>query len=67
MYVDPITRQTFDNARQIPCENTRQNVIALDPDTDQYYVLTPQPNKEDPLLFEPTQVQTTSNPDTFTS
>ena len=56
MYVDPSTRQTFEYANQIPCENNPQNVISLDPDTDQYYVLIPQPIKKDPLLlFEPTQ------------
>ena len=35
IYVDPITRQTFEYANQIPCENNPQNVISLDPDTDQ--------------------------------
>ena len=43
VYVDPITRQTFNYANQIPCENNPQSVIALDPDTDQFYVSTPQP------------------------
>ena len=66
MYVDPITHQTFEYANQIPCENNPQNVISLDPDTDQYYVLTPQPIKKDPpLLFEPTQIQTAISPNTF--
>ena len=38
------------------------------PDTDQYYVLTPQPLKKDPpLLYEPTQVQTAISPNTFTA
>ena len=68
MYVDPITRQTFEYANQIPCENNPQNVISLDPDTDQYYVLTPQPIKKDPsLLFEPTQIQIATSPNTFTA
>ena len=68
MYVDPITRQTFEYANQIPCENNPQNVISLDPDPDQYYVLTPQPIKKDPpLLFEPTQIQTAISPNTFTA
>ena len=50
------------------CENNPQIVISLDPVTDQYYVLTPQPIKKDPLLrFEPTQVQTAISPDTFTA
>ena len=34
MYVDTITRQTFEYAIQIPCENIPQIVFALDPDTD---------------------------------
>ena len=68
MYVDPITRQTFEYANQIPCENKAQNVISLDPDTNQYYVLTLQPIKKDPpLLFEPTQIQTAISPNTFTA
>ena len=68
MYVDPITRQAFEYANQIPCENNPQNVISLDPDADQYYVLTPQPIKKDPpLLFEPTQIQTSTSPNTFTA
>ena len=46
MYVDPITRQNFEYAIQIPCENNPQNVNSLDPDTNQYYVLTPQPIKK---------------------
>ena len=43
MYADPVVRQTFVCANQIPCESFPQSVIALDPDTDQYYVLTPKP------------------------
>ena len=42
MYVDPITSETFQYANQIPCENNPQNVMALDRDTNQYNVLTPQ-------------------------
>ena len=41
MYDDPNTRQTFESADQIPCENNPHNVISLDTGTDQYYVLTP--------------------------
>ena len=51
MYVDPITRQTFEYANQIPCENIPQNVISLNPDTD--------------IMFEPTQVQTAISHNTF--
>ena len=42
MYVDPFTRQTFEHAKQIRRENNPQSVIALDPDTDQFSVLTPE-------------------------
>ena len=52
----------------IKCENTPQNVIALDPDTDQYYVLTPQPIEKDPhQFFELTQTQTAFSPNTITA
>ena len=34
MYVDPITRQTYDYATQITCDNTPRNIIKLDPDSD---------------------------------
>ena len=34
MYVDPITRQTFNYATPIECGNNPQNIIELDPDTD---------------------------------
>ena len=51
MYVDTITCQTFAYANQFPCENNPQIVIALDPDTDQYYVLIPQPDKKDHPYF----------------
>ena len=51
MYVGPITRQTFEYTNETPCENNPQNVISLDPDTDQYYVLTTQPLKKTPVTF----------------
>ena len=52
MFVNPITCQTFEHANLKLCENNFQNGIALDPDTNQYYVLTPEsiiittPNRE---------------------
>ena len=68
MYVESVTRKTFEIANQIPCENNPRIVIALDPDTDQYYILTPQPNKTDPpQLFEPTQFKTAISSNTFTA
>ena len=52
MYVDPITRQIFEYANKNPCENNPQIVFSLDPDTDHYHVLNPQPIRKDPpLLF----------------
>ena len=44
MYADPITCKTFNYANQIPCENNPKIGITLD--TDQYDLLTPQPNKK---------------------
>ena len=53
-YVDPITRQTFDYATPIPCDNNPQNMIALDPDADKYYILTPKPvEQKAPHFFKP--------------
>ena len=67
-YVDPITRQTFDYATPIACENNPQNTIALDLDSDQYYLLTPEPIKQDPpRLFQPTQIKTAISPNTFSA
>ena len=51
MYVDPISRQTFEYGNQIPYESNPQNVISLDPDTNQYYVPTPNHIKRSSLTF----------------
>ena len=70
MYVDPTTRQTFNYATQIECGNNPQNIIELDPDTDDrdFYVLTPDPLKrEAPQMFKPTPIRTTMTPNTFTA
>ena len=40
MYIDPITRQTFIYATPLSCANKPQIVIALDSNTDKYYVVT---------------------------
>ena len=69
-YVDPITRQTFNYATPIECGNNPQNIIELDPDTDDgdFNVLTPDPLKrEEPQMFKPTQIKTTITPNTFTA
>ena len=70
VYVDPITRQTFNYATPIECGNNPQIIIDLDPDTDDedFYVLTPDPLKREvPQMFKPTQIETTITPNTFTA
>ena len=70
MYVDPITRQTFIYAAPIESGNNPQNIIELDPDTDDgdFYVLTTDPLKrEAPQIFKPTQIKTTIRPNTITA
>ena len=69
MSVDPITRQIFNYASPIECGNNPQNIIELDPDTDDgdFYVLTSDPLKrEAPQMFK-TQIKTTITSNTFTS
>ena len=59
MYVDPITRQTYDYATPIACDNNHRNIFELDPDFDDqdFYTLGPEPNKrKPPLEFTPSQV-----------
>ena len=70
MYVDPITRQTYDYATPIPCDNNPRNIKELDPDTDDqdFYILRPEPIKrKPPLLFTPNQIKTTIRANTFTA
>ena len=70
LYVDPITRQTYDYATPITCENNPRNIIELDPDSDDqdFYILGPEPIKrKPPLMFTPSQIKTTIRPNTFTA
>ena len=70
MYVDPITRQTYDYATPITCDNYPRNIIELDPDSDDqdFYILGPEPIKHKPrLMFTPSQIKTTIPPNTFTA
>ena len=57
-FVDPITRQTYDFASEIPCLGDYINVFQLDLENDNsWYQLLPYPmpfNK--PLLFKPTEL-----------
>ena len=70
MNVDPITRQTFDYATPITCDNKPRNVIELDPESDDqdFYILGPEPIKrKPPLMFTPSQIKTKIRPNTFTA
>ena len=70
MYVDPITRQTYDYATPITCDNIPRNIIELDPDSDDqdFYILGPEPIKrKPPPMFTPSQIKTTIRPNTFTA
>ena len=70
MYVDPITRQTYDYATPITCDNNPRNIIELEPDSDDqdFYILEPEPIKrKPPLMFTPSQIKTTTRPNIFTA
>ena len=70
MYVDPITRQTYDYATPITFDNNPRNLFELDPDSDDqdFYILEPEPIKrKPPLMLTPSQIKTTIRPETFTA
>ena len=70
MYVDTITRQTYDYATTIACDNNPRNIIELDPDSDDqdFYILGQEPFKrKPPLMFTSYQIKTTIRPITFTA
>ena len=70
MYVDPITKQTYDYATPITSDNIPRHFIELDPDSDDqgFYILGPEPiNCKPPLMFTPSQIKTTIRPNTFTA
>ena len=56
IFVDPITRQTYDFASEIPCLGDYTNVFQLDVENDSsWYQLLPDPMRfNKPLLFKPT-------------
>ena len=43
MYIDPITKQSFNHATPLSCNKKTPNVIALARDSDENYVLTTKP------------------------
>ena len=70
MCVDPNTRQTYDYATPISCDNNPRNFLELDPDSDdhEFHILCPEPIKrKPPLMFSPNQIKTTIRPNTFTA
>ena len=70
MYVDPNTRQTYDYATPIACDNNPRKFFKLDPDSDDqdFYFLGPEPiERKTPLKFTPSQIKTTIPPNTFTA
>ena len=63
MYVDPITRQTYGYATPISCDNNPRNIIELDSDDQDFYIQTIK--RKPPLMFIPSQIETTIRPNTF--
>ena len=47
MYIDHITRQTYDYATSITCDNNTRKINELDPGSDDqdFYILRPDPIK----------------------
>ena len=70
MYVDLITRRTYDYATPIACDNNPCNIIEIDPDSDDqdFYILGPELFKRKPsITFTPFQIKTTIRPNKFTA
>ena len=70
MYAVPNTRQTYDYATPVACDNNPRNIIELDTDTDDqdFYILGPEFLKHKrPIMFTPSQNKTTMRPNTFTA
>ena len=68
MYGEPTTRQTYDYATPIGCDNNPRNIFELDADSDDqdFYILGPEPIKrKPPLMFTPSQIKTTIRPKTL--
>ena len=62
MYVDPITRQTYDYATPSTCDNNPGNIIEIDLESDDqdFYTLGPEPIKrKPPPMFLPSEIKTT--------
>ena len=66
-FVDPISRQTFDNAEPVSCDNKVKNLFHMDlrnPNT--WYTLTPKPAHHlMPKLFKPRDIKTITPFETY--
>ena len=70
MYVDPITRQTYDYATPFACDNNTKNIIELNlvSDDQDFYILGQKLIKrKPPLMFTPSQIKALVRPNTFTA
>ena len=70
MYVNSITRQTYDYATPILCENNPRNITELDhiADDQDTYNLLPEPlEQKPPQMITPLQIRTRKRPNTFTT
>ena len=68
MYVDPITRQTYDFATPIPCDTNPRNIIELDPDTDvqDFYILCPESVERELFCLQLLKSKLARRPNTLT-
>ena len=70
MYVDPITRHTYEYATPITCDNNPRKIIELDPDSDDqdfYFLRSELIKKKTSPMFTPSQMKTTVRPNIFTA
>ena len=69
LYFDPITRQTYDYATPIACDNNLRNIFVLHPDSDDHgvYILGPEPIKrKPPPMLTASRIKFTIRPNPFT-
>ena len=70
MYVNLITRQSFDFSTPIPCEAIPRNIIVVDPgaNNEDFSILRPEPMKrKPPLIITPTHLKSKRRPNNFTA
>ena len=68
MYINPLTRRTFNYNTDTSCDNNPQNVFVLHLDKDEHYLLTRKPAlRATPMPFKPKQLQSAISSITFTA